>query len=153
MTDEEVFVKMQLYCAYQDRCHQEVRYKLIALKVYGDRLEEVMSRLIQEGYLSDERFARNFARGKYRMKQWGKLRIERELKTRQISAYCIKKAMEEIDEEQDYEETLMKVARKYAEARKGKYDGRLLRQKTYSHVYNKGFESNLILKALDRLAI
>ena len=153
MTNDEATVKMQLYCAYQDRCHQEVRYKLVSLKVYGDQLEQVMSQLIQDGYLSDERYARSFARGKYRMKKWGKLRIQRELKAKQISVYCIKKALAEIDEEGDYLETLEEVLRKYQAKRVDKYDAYALRQKTYQHALSKGFEPELIGKGLDKLSI
>jgi len=148
---EEAIVKMQRYCSYQDRCHQEVRYKLVALKVYGDQLEEVMSQLIQDGYLSDERYARSYARGKYRMKKWGRLRIQRELKSKQISNYCIKKALEEIDDEGDYEETLMEIIEKYYAQRIGKYESYILRQKTYKHALSKGFESELIAKKLEKL--
>ena len=144
-------MKMQRYCSYQDRCHQEVRYKLISIKVYGDQLEEVMSQLIQEGYLSDERYAKNYARGKYRMKKWGKLRIQRELKAKQISSYCIKKALQEVDEEGDYMKTLQDVIDKYHTQRKEKYEAYVLRQKVYQHAYNKGFEPELIIQLLDKL--
>ena len=75
MTKEEALDKMQRYCGYQDRCHQEVRTKLLTLKIYGDLLEEIMSDLISEGYLNEERFARNYARGKYRIKGWGKIKL------------------------------------------------------------------------------
>jgi len=150
MTRDEALVKMQRYCTYQDRCHQEVRYKLIAIKVYGDQLEEVMSQLIQDGYLSDERYAKNYARGKYRIKKWGKVRIKRELSAKGISAYCIKKAMQEIDDEGDYEETLLQVIEKYKEKNQTKFEDRLLWKKTYQHALSKGFESFLITDALNK---
>ena len=70
LSTEEALLKMQQYCVYQDRCHQEVRSKLLDLGVYGDRLEEIIARLIAENFLNEERFARSFARGKFRMKQW-----------------------------------------------------------------------------------
>jgi len=91
--------KLQKYCVYQDRCHSEARTKLLKLKVYGDDLENVMSELIQEDFLNEERFARSFVRGKYRMKKWGRDKIRMELKKKSISAYCIKKGMEEIEED------------------------------------------------------
>jgi len=152
VTRDEAIVKMQRYCTYQDRCHKEVRYKLVSLKVYGDQLEEVMSQLIQDGYLSDERYAKNYARGKYRVKKWGKLRIRRELISKQISSYCIKKALQEIEEEGDYEETLKVVIDKYYYQRKEKYEPHTLRQMTYKHAISKGFESELIVLMLDKLA-
>ena len=110
-----------------------------------------MSQLIQDGYLSDERYAKSYARGKYRMKKWGRLRIQRELKAKQISSYCIKKALQEIDDEDDYEETLMEVIHKYHSQRIAKYEPYALRQKTYKHALSKGFESELIAQKLEKL--
>ena len=103
--------KLQKYCAYQERCHQEVRSKLIELKIYGDDLEEIIAELISDNFLNEERFAIAYAGGKFRMKKWGKVRIRIELKKRKISDYCIKKAMQEIDEE-GYMEGLYKVIEK-----------------------------------------
>jgi len=148
MTRDEAIVKMQRYCSYRDRCHHEVRYKLDSLKVYGEQLEEVMSQLIQDGYLSDERYAKSFARGKYRIKKWGKVRITRELKAKQISDYCIRQAMKEIDEEGDYLQTIQQVISKYLSTRKDNYDKRKLHQKAYEHAFKKGFESALISEVL-----
>ena len=108
---EEALAKMQRYCAYQDRCHKEVRNKLLEMKVYGDWLEEIIVELIEDNFLNEERFACSFARGKFRIKQWGRSRIRQELKQRNISAYCIRKAMEEIDE-QEYLNTLKTVMQK-----------------------------------------
>jgi len=143
----DALVKLQRYCAYQDRCHQEVRSRLIELGCYGQDLEEVMANLIEEKFLDEERFARSFARGKFRMKQWGRTRIRQELKLRNISEYCIRKAMEEISE-QDYLKTLMEVLEKrsmqIAEgndfARKGKLA---------QYAMSRGFEAELVWKTLD----
>lgn len=151
MTKEEALNKMQRYCAYQDRCHQEVRSKLLSLKIYGDWLEEVMSDLIKEGYLNEERFARSFARGKYRIKGWGKSRILRELKARQISDYCIRKALSEIDEEGGYKERLRQHLEKYINLRKDKYTLPVLRKKAYAHGINKGYESPLVQSVIAEL--
>lgn len=142
----DALVKLQRYCAYQDRCHQEVRSKLIELGCYGHDLEEVMASLIEEKFLDEERFARSFARGKFRMKQWGRTRIVQELKLRKISDYCIRKAMEEISE-QDYQKTLKEVLEKRATqiaegdefARKGKLA---------QYAMSRGFEGELVWQLL-----
>ena len=97
-TREQALQKLQRYCAYQDRCHAEVRTKLLSLGIYGDDLEEIIVELIGENYLNEERFARSYARGKFRFKCWGRIRITQELKSRRISDYLIRKALEEIDE-------------------------------------------------------
>ena len=147
-TKEEALVKLLHYCAYQDRCHNEVRTKLLSLKIYGDLLEEIMSDLIDEDFLNEERFAKNFARGKFRMKQWGKVRIQRELKLKGISNYSIRKAMDEVDSEGGYQETLEKVIEKYIGIRKNKWPKHILKQKTFAHAIQKGFESPLVTQTL-----
>ena len=111
MTKLEALKKLQKYCAYQDRCHQEVRSKLLDLGIYGDDLENVMVELIEENFLNEERFARSYARGKFRIKKWGKVRILRELKQRQISAYCIRKGMEKL-KKKNTKKFLIKLSRK-----------------------------------------
>jgi len=152
MTREEALEKLKRYCAYQDRCHQEVRTKLLSLKIYGDWLEEVMSDLIQDGYLNDERFAKNYARGKYRIKGWGKVKITQALKARRISEYCIRQAMKEIDEEGGYLETLQGHLEKYVHLRKQKLEKPVLMKKAYAHGISKGFESNLVRQELSSIA-
>jgi regulatory protein len=93
--------KLKKYCDYQDRCHQEDRNKLLELGVYGSDLEEVITSLIQEGFLNEERYAKSFVRGKFRIKRWGKIKITYELKKKNISSYCIGSGLEEIEDD-DY---------------------------------------------------
>lgn len=93
----EALAKLQAYCAYQDRCHVEIRQKLSDLGVYGEVADAVFERLIEDRFVDEERYAKSFARGKFRMKGWGKVRIKQALQQRQISAYCIKKALDEVD--------------------------------------------------------
>lgn len=139
--------KLQRYCAYQDRCHQEVRSKLLSLQIYGDDLEEIISELITDNFLNEERFARSFARGKFRIKNWGKIRIQRELKKRNISNYCIKKAMKEIDEE-GYEEGLIRLLEKKRRIEKEKNIFQL-KGKLAQYAINKGFEAPLVWNILN----
>lgn len=148
---QEALQKLQSFCAYQDRCHSEVRSKLLELGVYGDDLEEIIVALIEEDFLNEERFARSYARGKFRIKQWGRVRIRQELKRRQISEYCLKAAFSEIDES-DYLETLRKLLAKQQSLLKGG-DARTRRDKLFRHALQKGYESELILEALERLSL
>lgn len=71
LTPMMAMVKLRKYCDYQERCHQEVRNKLLELGVYGMDLEEVITQLIQEGHLNEERYAKSFVRGKFRIKRSG----------------------------------------------------------------------------------
>jgi regulatory protein len=151
ISKEEALRKLQKYCAYQDRCHQEVRTKLIELGCYGDDLEEVISELILENFLNEERFARSYARGKFRFKKWGRIRIKRELKMRKISAYCIKKAMEEIGDDEYYtelEKLILKKNNTVAEQNEFKR-----RKKLADYVIRKGFESFLAWEIIKELKL
>ena len=98
ISKDEALSLLQKYCAYQDRCHQEVRTKLLSYQIYGDDLEDIISQLIQEKYLDELRYAKSFVRGKVNIKKWGPIKIKQHLAQKQISAYCQRKAFEEIED-------------------------------------------------------
>ncbi len=148
LSQEAALSRMQRYCAYQERSHQEVRSKLLDLGVYGDVLEEIMAQLVSDNFLNEERYARAYARGKFRMKQWGRRRIVQELKFRQVSEYCIRKALEEIPEA-DYQKTLHEVVRKRRESLSPSDNDFTLRQKTAQYVIGRGFEPELVWQAVE----
>ena len=147
----DALTKLQTYCAYQERSHQEVRSKLLELGIYGDDLEEIISDLIQENFLNEERFARSFARGKFRMKKWGRNRILQELKLRKISAYCLRKAMTEIDED-EYAKTLREVLEQKDGLLKEK-DVYKRKNKLAQYAISRGFESNLVWEAVNEMGL
>lgn len=146
----DALTKLQRYCAYQERCHREVRSKLLELGIYGDDLEEIIVNLIEENFLNEERYARSFARGKFRMKQWGRNRIRKELKIREISDYCIRKAMEEIDEAQ-YLDTLHSMLEKKA-AQFDTDDDFSKKNKLAQYALSRGFEAELVWEILKEMA-
>jgi len=150
-TQEIVLEKLKKYCAYQDRCHQEVRYKILSYKVYGDDLEEIISELIQENFLNEERFAKSYARGKFKIKKWGKNKIKQELLKRRISAYCIKKAMLEIDDEL-YIQTLKTIIQKKIDSQSN-YSILIRRDKAIKYAYSRGYETNLIYKIIKEIEL
>jgi regulatory protein len=118
VSKEQALTKIKHYCAYQERSHKEVMGKLYDLGLYKNEAELLLSQLIEEGYLNEERFAIQFAGGKFRIKQWGKKKIEQGLKEKQVSSYCIKKAMAQIDDEA-YHKTLQYLCAKKWEQLKG----------------------------------
>lgn len=149
LTKQEGLQKLQRYCAYQDRCHQEVRSKLIELGVYGDDLEEIIVELIEENFLNEERFARSYARGKFRFKCWGRMKITRELKMRKISDYLIRKALEEIPEA-DYQQELYQFLERKLPLIKAKNDFER-KQKLAAYAQRRGFESEYIWQTVNEL--
>jgi len=127
-------LKLQKYCVYQDRCHSEVTSKLFDLGIYGEAQDEIIYDLITENFLNEERFARSYARGKFR------------LKLKKVSAYCIKKAMEEIDEE-EYYGTLYALLEKKTKTYKAP-NFFLKKTKAGKFAITKGYESALVWEIL-----
>jgi regulatory protein len=138
--------KMQKYCAMQERCQSEIRSKLIEIKIYGEDLESIIAELITDNFLSEERYAKAFVRGKFRMNQWGKTKIKQALQLKKISPYCIKKGMEEITDEA-YIETLKELLEKKKNILR-ETDSFQRNQKLLQYAIGKGFESELIQKYL-----
>ncbi|MBK7475006.1 MAG: RecX family transcriptional regulator [Haliscomenobacter sp.] len=147
---DEALLRMQRYCAYQDRCHQEARRKLLDLGIYGDDLEEIMAQLVEEKFLDEERFARAFARGKFQIKSWGRIKILQELKARQISAYCQRKALEEIDEEAYRQRLDQFLKSKLTEGAGGLSDFEQ-QQKAAQFALRRGFEPELVWETLRQI--
>ncbi|MEM6398419.1 MAG: regulatory protein RecX [Bacteroidota bacterium] len=143
---------LQSYCAYQDRCHQEARQKLRDMGVFPDWIEEIITELIQDNFLNEERFARSYARGKFKMKRWGRNRIKQELKRRQISAYCIKKGLSEIDEDEYRQVMEAELLRRHTQEKKAKHPW-LRRRKLVDYMVKRGYEAGLLWPLLDELGI
>lgn len=149
LTPEQTLQKLRHYCAYQERSHQEVRDKLFQLGCPSRQHDELISSLIEEDYLNEERFAVAFAGGKWRVKRWGRVRIKYELQQRKVSAYCIRKAMAEIEED-DYIKILDRLAiDKYDSLKKDQYIIR--KKKTTDYLLAKGFEPELVRAAVVKL--
>ena len=148
LTKEQALQKLKHYCAYQERCHSEVKDKLYKLGVWKKEHDEIMATLIEENYLNEERFAIAFAGGKFRVKQWGRVKIKYELKQKQVSEYCIKKALKQI-EEGDYLKVLNKLAKeKYASLKREQYLVR--KKKTMNFLIGKGYEIELVKEAMEK---
>jgi regulatory protein len=148
LTKEQALQKLRHYCGYQERCHQEVKEKLYDLGVRKNEHDEIISTLIEENYLNEERFAIAFAGGKFRVKQWGRVKIKYELKQRQVSEYSIKKAMKQI-EEKEYLAVLKKlVDDKYASLKAEQYLVR--KKKTMDYLIQRGFEMELVRGVVEK---
>lgn len=142
LTPNQATIKAQNSCAYQERCQQEMRDKLYEWGLYSTDVENIIANLISDNFLNEERFAKAFAGGKFRIKKWGRIKIKIELKKRKISDYCIKKGMQEIDEK-DYSKTLNAIiTKKLKENPKGKIQIR--HYKVAQYAISRGFEGDLV---------
>lgn len=146
LTFQEICNKLEYFCSYQERCHQDVLLKIKQLKVKKPEADLLIVHLIENGFLNEERFARSFARGKHRIKNWGKNRIINELKLRQISSTNIKLALTEINEE-EYTGKLDELSQKTWESILEKNSTKK-RKKFCDYLLRKGWESELIYSRL-----
>lgn len=143
---EEVKRKLERYCVYQDRCHKEVENKLREFNLIPEAREIILLHLMEHDFLNEERFSKSFARGKFRIKKWGKQRIVRELKLRNISSYNIKTAMKEINEAEYLINLTDLIVKKNNLVKEESVFKR--KKKIYDYLIYRGYESELILKSL-----
>ena len=149
LTPNQALLKAASYCAYQERCHDEVMEKLSEWGIYGEDAGNILLKLIEQNYLNEERFAKAFAGGKFRVKHWGRIKINQELKFRKISDFCIRMAMKEINED-DYLETLKKLATEKYGSLKEK-NPLIKKNKTATFLMSKGYEPDLIWDCLRKI--
>ena len=149
LTKEEALQKLKHFCGYQERCHREVQEKLYSLGVRKIDHDEILANLIEENYLNEERFAIQFAGGRYRIKNWGRKKIMYALREKQVNDYCINKALQQIDET-EYEEKITELARKRYDSLKA--EQHLVRKKkTIDYLLLKGYELPLVTQAVNKL--
>jgi regulatory protein len=150
LTPSQAIIKAQMSCAYQERCQQEMRDKLYEWGLYSNDVENIIANLITDNFLNEERFAKAFAGGKFRIKKWGRVKIKIELKRRKISDYCIKKGLQEIDED-EYLKVLEDVILKKLKETKGKEQVR--NYKAAQYAMSRGFEGDLVWEMIKKLQI
>jgi regulatory protein len=145
-TVDEIKRKLENYCVYQDRCHKEVEQKMWEFHLIPEARELILLSLMKDNFLNEERFAKSYARGKFRIKSWGKQRIVRELKFRDISAYNVKTALKEI-EETEYLKTIYRITenRNAVITESNIYKRK---KKLIDFLMRQGFENDLIFKVV-----
>lgn len=146
---KEAIDKIEHYCAYQERCHEEVVSKLRSMKLDSNEIDEIIIHLISSNFLNESRFACSFARGKHRINHWGKIRIVNELKFRKITTYNINLALKEIPAA-DYLDTFHSLAERQWEAIR-ETNTLKKRKKFCDFLLRKGFESNLVYEKMKEM--
>ncbi len=149
LTAEQAYQKIKQYCGYSERCHFEVREKLYALGMRRNEVETLLTQLIEEDYLNEERYARLFAGGHFRQKKWGKVKIAHALQAKRVSSHNIRSGLQEIGQD-EYLSTLQKLAHaKWQALKTAQY---LVREaKTTAYLQQKGFELPNIRFAIQSL--
>jgi regulatory protein len=149
ITAAEAISKIYRYCAYQERAHQEVKNKLFEYGLRSGEVDEILARLITEGFLNEERYAKAFAGGKFRMMKWGRLKIQRELETMGLTAKCIARGLSEIDP-RDYSKTLSFLLKKKS-AQTVEADIFKKKNKLARFAIGKGYEPDLVWAAINEI--
>lgn len=148
-TPKEALQKLEHFCAYQERCHDEVVSKLYSLKMTSDEIDLIVVQLIEGNFLNETRFACSFARGKHRMKYWGKIRITNELKARHISSTNITLALKEISAE-EYFETFENLSERGWNSIH-EQNALKKRKKFCDYMLRRGYESDLVYEKVKEL--
>ena len=143
LTADQALKNAKVYCSYQERNHKETKDRLFSYGLPKSDIEQILSRLIEEDYLNEERFAAAYARGKFRMKQWGRIKIRYDLRQKQVSDYCIEKAMKEIDEE-EYMKTLEKLMEEKMSELQSETNVLAKKKKATDFLLQKGYERDII---------
>lgn len=148
---EEAKEKLSTFCAYQERCIWETKRKLYEKGIKEPDCDDLITFLIEEKFIDEERFARSFSRGKFKLKKWGKGRIRQELKMRQIPESFIKAGLSEIDPYEYYDTLLSQVEKHWERIKEPEtYKKRF---KVIQYLFSKGYEMDLIKDAIEELKL
>ena len=150
LTPGQALTKIKQYCAYQERSHSEVKDRLYGFGLRTDEVDEILATLIQENYCNEERFAEMFTGGKFRMKQWGRVKIRRALQEKRVSDFCIKKALRQIDED-EYAKTLEKLAETKWNTLRSEKNIFTKMGRARDYLLQKGYESDLVTQIITKL--
>ncbi|WGD35982.1 regulatory protein RecX [Olleya sp. YS] len=148
-TIEEATKKLEHYCAYQERCHQEVRQRLKSMNMIPEATDIIIVHLLEHNFLNEERFAKTYTRGKFRIKKWGKRRIALELKRKDISKFNVNQALTEIDND-EYIEVFNDLAEKKTNSLK-ETDKYKKKKKLIDYLLYRGWESHLVYEKANEL--
>lgn len=142
--------KIEAYCAYQDRCHSEVSNKLSQWGIVGEQKDQLIADLIVNRFLDEERFAESFVSGKFRIKRWGRIKIRQHLKAKFVPEYCIKKAINQIDNE-EYLSTLKALLEKKLVELSSQPNSYEKKAKILRYLASKGYEQDLVYDVVNEL--
>jgi regulatory protein len=148
LTPAQALEKIKHYCAYQERCHSEVKGKLFEYGLTKNEADDALLYLIENNYLNEQRYAEQFAGGHFRSKKWGRIKIRYTLRQKQISDPCIQKALQIINEE-DYLKTLKQLFEEKKAFLKSEKNHFIRKKKIRDHLLQKGYEAGLIQDLLN----
>ena len=141
--------KIKKFCAYQERCHKEVIIKLKSIYARSDQIPKIISALIKENYLNETRYAVHYANGKFRIKNWGKVKIKYNLRQNNVSEWNINNALKEINDNEYskiFNSLFTKLILKYDNLNSQKK-----KKKIYDALIYRGWEKEIIFKKINKI--
>ena len=151
MIDTNILEKLMSYCAYTERCHQDVIQKQYLLGVPIDEHDIYLAELIEQNFLNESRFVELFIRSKFNQKKWGRRKITQQLLIKGISQQQIDRCMEQAIDNNIYKEVLTQLVQQKLDQLNARLSTFEKRKKIYQHLQQKGFENYEILPILDLL--
>jgi regulatory protein len=148
-TVEEARQKLQNYCSYQERSHQEVQQKLAGMRMIPEAIDQIIVHLLEHNFLNEERFAKTYVSGKFRIKKWGRRRLTLELKKKGICKFNINQALNEINDV-EYIETFNALAEKRINYIK-EINKLKKKKKLADYLLYRGWESHLVYEKVNHL--
>jgi regulatory protein len=145
----EALNQLARYCAYRERCHSEVRGKLLDIGMRGEMLEEIIAELITKGFLNEQRFAQEFVIGKFKALKWGRVKLINELRRKDVPKQIIHKALEALDDDR-YVEVLQELAGKKLKSLPGRKSLKK-RAALQRFLIGKGYEGEIVRKVVSEL--
>lgn len=148
MPYEKALEKAKWYCSFQERCILDLENRFLAWKVKKEEWDKLVDVLLEQDFLNEDRYVEDFVRGKFNIKKWGRLKIKAELLKKKINSKKVEEELNKIREE-DYIKTLEYLLEKKKALLPNVEDELKLRDKLYRYLISKGYESDLIVKALN----
>ena len=147
--DEKVILeKMRSYCMYQERCILEVKKKLTRLHVAPKSKSKIIDHLIEDDYLNEVRFSKSFIQGKLRIKKWGRIKLNYELRIRGIKKFIIDQEINKISNE-DYCQYFNEFSNNKIKTLKGSKEQK--KRSFVNYFTYRGWENNLIYEKLNEI--
>ena len=147
ITAQEAYLRLTALCAQAEHCRQEMRDKMTRWEIDSDTQEQIISRLVKERYIDDERYARAFVKDKVRYNKWGRRKVEQALWQKRIADDIRERVLDEVDEE-EYLNVLRPLLKQKRKSTKAENDYEL-NQKLVRFALGRGFTYDIIRQCID----
>ena len=147
MTEQEAYLQLAALCAQTEHCRQEMLDKMKRWGLDEGVQDRIISRLVKERFVDDERYARAFVKDKVRYNKWGRRKIQQALWMKRIDEHIQQQVLDEI-EEREYLEVLRPLLKQKRKSIKAQNDYEL-NQKLIRFALGRGFTFDVIRQCIN----